>query len=316
MRHRRLPDRRCSYVVVIDGEGVGDLREFAAYLSDLGVAKCEVIILDGSSEHTFARHRRVLCWVGRHIPARPRHRHLAGAIDLVRAGVDLASCDKVIVAQPGVRYTPKAIDDLCQLLDAHESVEPQDYLEPLPWWGGIEAGRILVHRAIEPASRGATTFAFRRNAVRGLRALERVSAPDVFVRRMPPTVDRWLKDRPRHAGDDFDFPMKTAFFLTLIPLAMLLASLGGARLAGGYAGAVAFASVALAVRGRVGAAPFFPLRACLFAPLWVLERSLSVYWALFRRLRGSTDSGRELAEINAAYTRTSSLSDQPGRVVH
>ena len=287
MRHRRLLDRRCSYVVVIDGESVADLREFAAYLSDLGVAKCEVVILDGSSEHTFARHRRVLCWVGRHIPARPRHRNLAGAIDLVRAGVDLASCDKVIVARPNVRYAPKAVDELCAMLDAHESVEPQDYLDPLPWWGSIDAGRMLVHRAIEPATRGGATFAFRRNAVRGLRELERVSAPGVFVRRMPPTVEQWLSDRPRQASDDFDFPMKTALFLALIPLAMLLAALGGARLASGYAGAIAFASVAMAIRGRVGAASFFPLRACLFAPLWVLERSMSVYWALFRRLRGT-----------------------------
>ena len=314
MRHRKSFELRCSYVVVIDGDCGGDLREFAAYLSDLGVAKYEVIILDGSSEHTFARHRRVLCWVGRHIAARPGHRNLAGLIDPMRAGVELASCDKVIVAQPAVRYTPGAIEDLCAMLDAHESVEPQDYLEPLPWWGGIEMGRILVQRAIEPSSHG-PTFAFRRNAVCGLRDLERVSATGVFVRRLPPSMRQWLNDRPRHAGEDFNFPMKTAVFLGLIPLAMLLAAFGGIRLAGGYASAVAFASVALAIRGRAGAASFFPLRACLYAPLWVLERSVSVYWALFRRLRGAAEDG-SLAEITAAYTRTTSPSDRTGRVVH
>jgi hypothetical protein len=37
------------------------------------------------------------------------------------------------------------------------------------------------------------------------------------------------------------------------------------------------------VRGRIGAAQFFPMRACLLAPLWVFERAVSVYWALFRR---------------------------------
>lgn len=311
MRHRRLLDRRCSYIVVLDG-GCSDLREFAAYLSDLGVAKCDVIIIDASSEHTFARHRRVLCWVGRHIAARPRHRNFAGAIDPIRAGVELASCDKVIVAEPAVRYSAKAIDEVCEMLDAHESVEPQAYLEPLPWWGGIEAGRILVHRAIEPSSHGAT-FAFRRNAARASRDLERVPAPEVFVRRLPPTVDQWLSERPRQAGDDFTFPMKTAFFLALIPLAMLLATFGGVRLAGGYAGAIACASIALALRGRVGASSFFPLRACLFAPLWVLERSVSVYWALFRRLRGAGESGHP-AEVTAAYTRTTSPPDRTGRV--
>src|SRR6185369_11377114 len=127
MRHRNRLDRRCTYLVVLDGDCGGDLREFAAYLSELGVAKREVVILDGSSEHTFARHRRVLCWVGRHVAARPRHRNLAGAIDPLRVAVDLASCDKVIVAQPAMRYDSKAIDELCSRLDTHELVEPQDY---------------------------------------------------------------------------------------------------------------------------------------------------------------------------------------------
>jgi hypothetical protein len=310
-------DRRCTYLVVLDGDCGGDLREFAAYLSELGVAKCEVVILDGSSEHTFARHRRVLCWVGRHVAARPRHRNLAGAIDPFRVAVDLASCEKVIVAPPTMRYDSKAIDELCTRLDTHELVKPQDYLQPLPWWGGIEAGRILVHRAIEPAGHGAT-FAFRRAAVRGLRELQRVHAPDVFVRRLPPTVDTWLQDRPRQAGADFDFPVKTAFFLSLMPLALLFATLGGPRLAGGYASAIACGAVALAMRGRVGAAPFFPLRACLYAPLWVLERSVSVYWALFRRVRGYEFILRREApeDASAAYTRTTSPSDRTGRVVH
>ena len=71
----------------------------------------------------------------------------------------------------------------------------------------------------------------------------------------------------------------------MLPMAMLLLLFGGVRIASGYAGAVAFASIVLAVRGRSGAAAFFPLRACLYAPLWVLERSVSVYWALLRKVR-------------------------------
>ena len=35
----------------------------------------------------------------------------------------------------------EAIDEICALLESHEVVEPQDYLDPMPWWGGIEAGR-------------------------------------------------------------------------------------------------------------------------------------------------------------------------------
>jgi hypothetical protein len=106
------------------------------------------------------------------------------------------------------------------------------------------------------------------------------------VRRLPPQLAEWLTERPRQAGDDFELPVKSAFFMALLPLALLLAAFGGLRLAGTYAGAVAMGAMALAVRGRVGAAEFFPLRACLYAPLWVLERSVSVYWALAQRVAG------------------------------
>ncbi|MFP5245245.1 MAG: hypothetical protein ACLGH0_01030, partial [Thermoanaerobaculia bacterium] len=113
------------------------------------------------------------------------------------------------------------------------------------------------------------------------------AAGNVFVRRQPGALDEWLSQRPRVASDDFSLPTKSVFFFSLVPLLLVLAVLGDARLAGGYASVIAFASVALAIRGRSGAGAFFPLRACLFAPLWIFERSVSVYWALFRRLRGA-----------------------------
>ena len=288
MRHRNPNDRRCSYLVIIDGESIADLREFAAYLSDLGVAKCEVVIVDNSSEHTFARHRRTLCWVGRHVAPRPLHRGAHGPIDPLRVAQDLASCDKVIVADPNVRYNTQALDELCTMLDSHDAVAPQDYLDPLPWWSGIEAGRMLVHRGIEPLPVHAATFGFRKAAVRDSAALDPrtlVAGENVFVRRLPPRLYEWIDERPRQADDDFNFPMKTAFFFALLPLALLLASFGGAGLAGTYAGTIAFGAFALAVRGRIGATSFFPMRACLLAPLWVFERSVSVYWALFRRAK-------------------------------
>src|SRR5256885_433810 len=224
MRQRKQSDRRCSYLVVLDGDSSVDLRELAAYLSTLGVAKCEVVVVDASSEHTFHRNRRVLCWVSRHVAARPRHCNAVGAVDAVRAAIDLASCEKVIVADANVRYGAEALDQLCTMLDAHEAVEPQDYFEPLPWWTGIEAARMLVHRGIEPMPDHGATFAFRQSAVRGLRAVEHgwatsddavrrlasqgvevASACGVFVRRLPPMLYRWLDERPRQADDDFSF---------------------------------------------------------------------------------------------------------------
>lgn len=296
-------DCRCSYVVVLGRTASGDLRELAKYFSQLVVDGCEVIVFDPSSPEEFDENGRIVRWVGRHVAVKPEHCTSSGRFDPIRAAAAVASCEKVIVAAEDVRYTSDAIDQLCDFLDVHEVVEPQDYLEPLPWWGSVEAGGILVHRALEPQPDHGATFAFRRNIIRTLRSLgtdvsddatrrlvaagaEVFAAGDVFVRREPVALGAWIGNRARIAGSDFALPMKSAFFFTLVPLLLLLALLGEPRFAGIYAGLVVFSSIGLAVRGRAGASAFFPLRACLFAPLWILERSFSVYWALFRRLRG------------------------------
>lgn len=290
-------------IAIERSEGAADdLEPLASYLSNLGVIGCEVIVVDGSPREIFEENRRVLRWVGRHIAPRPQHRHAPG-IDPVAAAVDFAAQEKIIVADEAVRYTASDVDQLCELLELHEVVVPQDYLDPLPWWGGIEAGRILVHRGIEPIGDGGT-FGFRRSAVRGLRAIdmhvdeseeplrrlgmrgaEVFSAHEVFVRREPPRLNDWLRGRSRSAEADLAMPVRSVIFFGLIPVALLLAMLGGAGVASGYATAIALASLVLALRGRSGAGAFFPLRACLYAPVWVLERSISVYWALLRKLK-------------------------------
>jgi hypothetical protein len=296
MRPNRKMDRRCTYVVALSPSTRSfDLRPFAEYLSNLTVAGCEVIVLDATDDAE--EHRRVFRWVARHLVVQE-------PLDVVRASAGVASCEKIIIADANVRYDIADLTELCAMLDAHEVVEAQDYLEPLPWWGGIDTGRMLVHRGIDAHRDRGATFGFRRAILRGLRGFdatssadpvralalhgaEVVSAPELFVRRCPPQLGDWLRERPREAVVDFDIPAKAAFFFALIPMAVLLALMGGGRFAAGYTGAVAFASIVLAVRGRTGAGAFFPLRACLFAPLWVLERSVSVYWALLRKMRGS-----------------------------
>jgi hypothetical protein len=293
MRLNKNPGRRCTYVVAISS-GSSDLRPLAEYLSTLGVAGCEVVVLDSSP--AVDEHCRILRWVARHVV-------VDEPLDIVRTAASLASCEKIIIANESVRYDIADLTELCALLDAHEVVEAQDYLEPLPWWGGIDAGRMLVHRGIDPHPDCGATFGFRRAIPRSLRGFnatgssdparalsshgaEVVSARELFVRRCPPRLGEWLRERPREADHDFNIPSKSAFFFALIPMAILLALIGGGRIAAGYTGAVAFASIVLAVRGRMGAGAFFPLRACLYAPLWVFERSLSVYWALLWRMRG------------------------------
>ena len=309
-------DRRCSYVVVHEDAASPDaLRSFAAHLSTLSVAGCEVIVVDDTP--SFDRNRRLFRWVGRHVAALPRHRSLRGTVDPLRAALDLGSCEKIVVGNARVRHDAATIAAICSLLDVHEVVEPQDYCDPLPWWGGIDAGRMLVHRGIEPLPDHGATFGFRRSAARGLHRLDALddggdavrrlqsqgaavhSGGWLFVRCEPPTVTAWLRERARHADDDFALPLKTAFFFALLPIAVLLVAFGGASLAGGYAGALVIGSLALALRGRLGAAEVFPLRAAFFAPLWIVERSVSVYWALLRKLSGVTVERPLLAEGRA-----------------
>jgi len=310
MRHRSSCERRCSYLVILESDfrSTDELRELAAYLSEVAVSDFEVIILDAST--AVEENRRILRWVGRHTPAHPRHLTGAGNIDAIRAAIDLASCDKVIVADAHVRYSREALDDLTALLELHEVVEPQDYFDPLPWWGGIEAERILVHRSISPLPDGGSTFGFRKHAVGGLRSIDHaVPAHDyvrrlasqgaevftsmrLFVRRIPPAFSDWIRDFPRRAEEEFAVPAKAALFFMLLPTLIAVALLGGARMAGTIAGAIAFASVALALRGRIGAGRFFPWRACFFAPLWILQRSISVHCALVWRIRKAAEPRR------------------------
>jgi hypothetical protein len=296
MAHRTLHDRRCTYSVIVDRSAwsFDAVRNLARYLSNLAVTDCDVLVIDHSPRELFELHRTVLRWVGRHVS-------VSRNTDPVRAAVELSACEKVIVATEDVRYSPADIESMCQLLDSHEVVEPQQYLSPLPWWGGIEAGRMLVHRGIERFGGHSSTYAFRRSVIRSIRgadvggesAIRRLAlrgadvhgAGELFVRRMPPGLRDWVRERPRQADEDFAVPLKSVLFLAILPIAVALILVGGLRVAGGYAGGIAFASLALAVRGRIGASAFYPLRTCALAPVWVFERSVSIYWALFRRLR-------------------------------
>jgi len=319
MRKRSLADRRCSYLVALDDESssIDDLRELAAYLSNLVISNFDVIVVDASSPPAVDRNCRVLRWVSRYFAAAPQQR------DPVRSAIGLAACEKVIVAGRHVRYTDEALDELSRLLDLHEVVEPQDYIDPLPWWGAIETGRILVHRSLTPLADHGSTFAFRKCAIRGLRTIEPstpaddcvrrlasqgaevFSALEVFVRRIPPALSEWARTRRCQADEDLYVPAKAALFFVLLPIAIILGLVSGLRFAAGYAGAIAFTSFALAVRGRIGAATFFPWRTCLYAPLWVLERSISVYLALFWKVIGAGEPRRVAVNAGARGERVS-----------
>jgi hypothetical protein len=108
-------------------------------------------------------------------------------------------------------------------------------------------------------------------------------ANDLFVEKRAPIFRKWVEQRPRQAYEDFGLRTKTALFLLPIPLLFLAVFLYGGKGLNIYLGVTAFLSIFLALRGRARgrAAKFFPLRCCFYAPLWILERTLSTYGALY-----------------------------------
>ena len=56
-------------------------------------------------------------------------------------------------------------------------------------------------------------------------------ALDLFILKRPPTLRKWVEQRPRQAYEDFDMRTKTMLFMSLLPSAIALALFSGARAA-------------------------------------------------------------------------------------
>lgn len=295
----------CTYVLPIrrirfnpsDAEA---LRRYVNMLEETG---CEVIIADGSAPGVFDEYSNVLGAVCRHVRVDRRFGYLNDKVNGIYTGIELASFDRLIVADDDIRYSTGNIRSIMHLLDHNEVVRPQNFFDPLPWWAKMEAARMLINRALLPAADYPGTCAFRRARMLAagpydgdvlfdneelIRHLAQdgctlAYATDLFVRKCPPSFPKWIEQRPRQAYEDFGMRLKTTLFLVLLPLFFLIGSLFG------IAGVVVFLltlsvlATLLATRGRARgeARQFFPAHCCFFAIFWMLERMLSTYWALY-----------------------------------
>jgi hypothetical protein len=286
---------------------VEDLQELARYFSALRALGCEVLVIDGCSWDRLDEHERVLRWVARHHRVEPRHRSIDGRISVIDAALDLASSDLIIVASEEHRLASASIDAICRHLASHDVVATHEFVAPLPWWGRVDAARALLLRSLGPAHDDSSAFAFRRPPLRQLRqyagnglwddgeplrdfalqGLDVHDAGDLFVARRPPAVSRWLSERPRRAGDERRAAGRAMLLFAILPLAVLLVAVGGPLAAGAFGAAVSAIAIGLAVRGRTGAASYFPAAVCLYAPLAVADRALSVYCSVVRRAVGA-----------------------------
>ncbi len=299
---------RCSYLLPILRARAhrDEIEDFAQYFLYLATEGCEVIVVDGSTPAIFAEHNRAWGQICRHVAVDPKYTYLNGKVNGVNTGVDLASCENLILADDDIRYTAYDLRCVCDLLGRHEMVRPQNYIAPLPWWGRIEAARMLINRGVLMTGDYSGTCAFRRSVYRRVGHYDgdvlfdneeivrhfRVNGATVFcalgtfILKRPPSFWKWLEQRPRQAFEDFDLRAKTLLFLAMFPMAVMLGFVQGERGALQYFFLVSVCALLLACRGlwRNAAYKYFPLYVIPYAPLWVLERAASVYWALYWRV--------------------------------
>jgi hypothetical protein len=297
--------KRCTYLLPIRrakffSPEASELRVYLAALNDAG---CDVLIVDGSPSPVFEQHTEVWRSVCRHEKVDRSFEYLNDKVNGIHTGVRLAKTEKIILADDDIRYAAAEIDRVCERLDEFEVVRPQNFLSPLPWWGRTEAARMLINRATLRTADYPGTCAFRRGAMLRvgpydgdvlfdneeiIRHFAREGATvnyaiDLFVRKRPPTLRKWIEQRPRQAYEDFELRAKTALFLSLPMLAAWTAVMFGWKSLFVYLLSISVAAVLLATIGRFrgAASKRFPMAVCFLAPLWVFERSLSTYWALY-----------------------------------
>lgn len=274
--------------------------EFTDYLAQIG-AQGELIVVDGSPPHVYAEHDRIWGRYGTHVV--PDGETPVGKVTGVMTGLRLAAHERVVIADDDVRYGSE-IADLVGRLDQADVVRPQNFFAPLPWHAVWDSGRSLLNRMGRGDWPG--TLGVRRSALPGgyagnvmfenyelVKTVEagggrQLVAADLFVRRVPPTTGHFFRQRVRQAYDEFARPGRLAAFLPVVPTLVVLAVIGRWAAIRRAAVALVVATIGAAEMGRRrdGARDWFPAGCSLAAPVWVLERSLCVWAALFARARG------------------------------
>ncbi|CAA9249422.1 MAG: hypothetical protein AVDCRST_MAG50-2512 [uncultured Acidimicrobiales bacterium] len=260
----------------------------------------EVIAVDGSAPDVFAAQGEA--WGPRvhHVPPAGAYQFQSGKVRGVHTGIDLARCDKVIVADDDVRWTLAQLASAAELLDDAELVRPQNAFSPLPWHARWDTGRTLLNRVFGGDHGG--TVALRRDWFRRAGGydgntlfenleLERtiaavggrvVVALDLVVTRHPPSTPHFVGQRVRQAYDELARPRRLVAQLSMLPLLGLLVASRRWR----ALGAVPLIAVAVAETGRRrrGGRAAYPATAALWSVPWLAERAITSWLALGSRV--------------------------------
>ena len=240
-----------------------------------------------------------------------------GKVRGVLTGLRYATLPKIVVADDDVRYQNAELLRIASLLDEYDLVRPQNYFDPMPWHAVLDTSRSLINRAAGGDWPG--TLGFRRSALpngyRGdvlfenleltrtivARGGRELVAQDLYVRRLPPTAPRYWSQRVRQAYDEWARPSHLGAWLVSGTL------LAGAIVTRRWLAAAALATAAIVVAeiGRRAARghKHFPVQSSLLAPLWLVERGICAWAAVYLRLRGGVKYNGERFPIAATRLR-------------
>jgi hypothetical protein len=282
-----LPVRRCS----VDPPPA-ELTGYVRWLS----GRVDLIVVDNSEDDVFAVNAAAWSPFARHVRPVPSLRCLQHKVANVRTGLALARSEVVIVADDDVRWDEQGLLRAWALAQDSGAVRPQNFFSPLPWHARWDTARMLINRATGGDYPGTLVVRKRVIEMTGgydgdllfenlelLRTVEAagarvINAPDLFVRRLPPSSRHFFSQRIRQAYDDFAVPLRMATWLSLAPLSLWLRAWRNPKVAAvGIGTSVAVAEIG---RRRAGGTQVFPASATLFAPLWLAERAICAWLAL------------------------------------
>ncbi len=277
--------------------GDGNEGELDRYLEWLS-GRVQLIVVDGSDPDVVRAHRERWASIVIHVVPDADISCRNGKVRGVLTGLRRASHEHVIIADDDVRYDDAALLRMRELLRNADLVRPQNVFDPLPWHARWDTARMLLNRALGNDHPG--TLGIRRSFLASIGGYDGdvlfenlelvrtvlaaggrvVDAPEVYVRRLPPTPALFLEQRPRQAYDDLAQPVRLAFFLTLGPA---LGALARHRPRGLLVAAGASVLVAQVGRVRHGGSRVFDRVSPFLAPIWMVERACLVWLAVFRR---------------------------------
>ena len=298
-----------DYVLALkDGPGV-DVAAIADYVQRLS-RLANVIVVDSSGQDAFVAHHELFASVT-HVQPREGLHFANGKVNGVVTGLALCTSAKAVIADDDVRYTLDELRRVDELLERAELVRPQNYFRPAPWHARWDTARTLLNRALTGGDYPGTlavrvTDELRNDGYDGdvlfenLELIRTVRAAggreclplDLYVRREPPTVRHFLRQRVRQAYDSQAQPARLLVELALLPAATVAVRRPAWLLAGGLAAI----GVAEFGRRRGGGAAYFSVSGSLLAPLWLAERAMCSWVALgSRALGGASYSGRRIS---------------------